>query len=207
MAKKVKAKTSRRLSDEEYWDEWGERFGKKMEKKGEAFERKMESMFEKKGKHFKEKWDCTWHPFGIIGPLIGSIIGIVVLVIIVWIINWINGGLGSTFITSLTGFVSANLAWFFAAGLLFSYMEYISKSLGHFKYFIKPIISAAGIAFVAWLIGAVFSAINVSAQSSFIAKIAVLLSMNVMNIFVAVLALGYVVLIIGHFARMVNEEN
>ncbi len=204
MAKKVKIKAEKkRVSDEEYWEEWGERFGKKMEAKGKAFGKKMEKKFEG---CCESKWNKTWHPFGIIGPLIGSIVGIMVLVIIVWIINWINGGLGSTFIASLTSFVSNNLAWFFAAGLLFGYVEYIAGALGHFKYFLKPVMSAMGFAFAAWIIGAVFIAINVSAQSTMIEKVGVFLSTNVVNIFIAALVLGYAVLILAHFARIVNEE-
>jgi len=204
MAKKART-TKRRISDEEYWEEWGERFGRKMERKGEAFGKRMEACFEKKGKKFEEKC-CSWHPFGIIGPLIGSICGIVVLIIIVAIVNWLNLGLGSAFLSALTGFVMANLAWFLAAGLFFNYAKYISKFVGHFRYFVKPIITGAAIAFVAWLIGAVFMAVNVSAQDPIIASISFSLSSNVLPIFIVFVVLGYVFLIFGHVLRICIEK-
>ncbi|VVB75110.1 Uncharacterised protein [uncultured archaeon] len=205
MAKKAKT-TKRRMSDEEYWEEWGERFGKKMEKKGEAFGKRLEARFEKKGKHFEK--DCKWHcsPLGVIGPLAGSIVGIVVLIIIVAIVNWLNLGLGSTFLSALTGFVMNNLPWFFAAGLIFNYAKYISRLMGHFKHFFRPVITSAAIAFVAWLIGAVFMAVNVSAQDPFIASVSYSLSTHVLEIFLVFLVLGYAFLIIGHFLRMWMEK-
>jgi len=205
MAKKAKA-TRRRLSDEEYWEEWGERFGKRLEKKGEAFGKRLEAKFERKGKKFEEKCCRAWHPFGIIGPLIGSIVGIVILIIIVAIVNWLNLGLGSSFLSALTGFVMENLTWFLAAGLFFNYAKYLSKFLGHFKYFIKPIITGAAIAFVAWLIGAVFMAVNVSAQDQIIASISSSLLSNVLPIFIVFIVLGYIFLIFGHLLRIVMEK-
>jgi uncharacterized membrane protein len=69
MAKKIK--------DEEYWENWGEEFGKKMESWGEDF-----------GKNMEKKFCCKIHnKFSISGFLIG-------LLVLFWGLTWLGNEMG-----------------------------------------------------------------------------------------------------------------
>jgi len=214
--KKPSRKRFEDMSDEDR-EAWGKAFGKRMEKKGQCLEKnfddfgdKMEKRFGKDSKwerRFEKKGCCggaCWGPFSFIAPIIESIVGIIILIIAIFLLNFINAGLGSTFISALTIFFSNNLHWFFIAGLFFNYGKFIVKRIRAARWFLSPLLGSAGFAFAIWILAGIFAAINVSAQSGFIARAVDFATANILNIFIALLVLSYAFAIVVIFVWKMN---
>jgi hypothetical protein len=186
---------------EEEWRDWGEKFGKRMEKGSKEFAEEIEDLgdrfekyLEQRDKKLKKEW---WFiSFGFIGPLLGSIFGIVLLALGILALNIINLPLRSIFIASVSNFLLANLYWFFGAFLFFGYSNYFSKRYPKSFWMIEPITTSISITVLAWFTILVLSLINVSVGSTFIASVSNFLYTNLLGIFVVFLVLGYIIVII-----------
>lgn len=153
----------------------GERFGKRMEKKG-------------------EEWDSWFHnTFGLVGPLISSIFGIVILALITWVIGIVNFPIGSSFMANIQGFLLGNLGLFFLIFLLFSYSSYMSRASPKAYEPFSPLFVALGIAVAFWVAGNVVLLANISLGISFLSTVSSLVLLNIAWIFGFFLVLGYVV--------------
>lgn len=190
----------RKYSDEEEWKDWGEKFGKRMEKRGKDFAEEMQDLGERFGRRMDRRdkeWKYRWFGvFGFIGPLIGSILGVVFLGILIWLLKFINLPLNSSFISSVSNFLFVNLHWFFAVFLFFGYSDYFSKRFHITFWIVSPITTSIGTIIVIWISTWVLNLINASVQSSLIASVSNFLRANLLSLFIIFLVLGYVIVII-----------
>jgi hypothetical protein len=189
---------------EDEWRDWGESFGKRLDRSGRQFAeeidyiaRRFRNHFDDKGKEWEMKYKGWWfRSFGFIGPLIGSVLGIIFLAIGILVLNLINASLGNGFIFSLTDFLQGNLHWFFGAFLFFGYSDYFFKRSPGFYRVISPIILGIGVVIVIWIVAGILNLINAYAQSSAIGVVSGFLYSNLFGLFVLFVALGYLVMII-----------
>jgi len=189
---------------EEEWRDWGEKFGKRMEKRGKEFGEEMEDLGERIGKRFenrtkkldKECRDWWFFSFGFIGPLIGSIIGIIFLALGLWVLKFVNLPLNSTFITSLSDFIMTKMHWFFAFFLFFGYSDYFSKRYQKTFWIVSPIFNSIGIVIVIWVVTWLLNLINNFANSSVISFVSKFLYLNLSGIFFVFFVLGYAMVFI-----------
>lgn len=222
MAKKTKRKPRRKVKrkrkvrrkveryagrTEEEWRDWGEKFGKRMDKVGREFGEEMEDLGERFGRHMErrsKRWERRWknwwfRTFDVIGPIIKSVFGIVFVVFGILMLNLINLPFGSDFIAAVSSFLFTNLHWFFAAFLIFGYSDYFSEKYPRTYWIISPIANSIGVIIVVWISIWMLNLINTSVGSSVIAAISNFLHANLLAIFVLSLMLGYVVVIIKEF--------
>ncbi|MCK4714327.1 MAG: hypothetical protein KAT35_02040, partial [Candidatus Aenigmarchaeota archaeon] len=72
----------------------GDRFGKRVDQKG-------------------EEWDSWFHrTFGLVGPLISSIFGIIMVGLLIWALRFMNAFIGVTFLSSIEVFLFTNMSLF-----------------------------------------------------------------------------------------------
>ncbi len=171
--KRYAGKTEERRKD------WGEVFGKRMERTGKGM-----------GK------DWWFRTFGLIGPLIGSIFGIVCLSIGIWLLNLVNAPLASTFISSLSHILLANLHWFFLIILFFGYNDYFSRIYFKKYWMVSPIVNSVRIIIVIWVLLWILSLVNSNIGSSLLVSVSNSIYANLLIIFLVFAVLGYVFLII-----------
>lgn len=186
------------------WSEWGDALGDRLKKQGKEFAEEVGDIGERIEDRFEKRkarrhYGFFFWSFGLIGPLLGTIFGLLVLIIGIALLNWLNGGLGSTFISALSSFLSDNLAWFFLAGLFFGYARFLVRSIAVLRPIFSPLVSAASLTFTAWILSGLFLAINVSAKSGFLNRVAVFLSSNLVGIFLFFLVLGYAWVVVKAF--------
>lgn len=193
---------------EEEWRDWGADFGKRMDRIGRDFGDEMEDWadrftdhMERRGRRWEQRWERRWDKrqrkwrrrwydiFGIVGPLVGSIIGIVLLLIGVFILKVVNGYVGSSFISSLSGFLVAYLYVFFGASLFFGYYNYFSRMYPGIRWMITPLTVAAGMVFALW--------IAIYVLNPFLEQVSAFLAQNLWGIFFVVLVMGYVFALMG----------
>lgn len=182
----------------EEWRDWGEKFGKRMEKKGREFGEEVEDLAERFGRRMERRrerergvrgwWFTT---LGFVGPFIGSIFAFICLVIGIWVLNFFNIVLQSSFISLLTGVVLRNIHWFFAAFLFFGYDDYFTKRYHNIYWIVKPITGSVGVLFVLWIAIWLLNTINIPVNSNLITKVSNFLSVNFWGIFVLFVVLGY----------------
>jgi hypothetical protein len=202
MAKKPKRKVKKYSGKtEKEWRDWGEKFGKRIEKRGKEFAEEVEDLgerlekrFERRNKKLEKEW---WFiSFGFIGPLLGSIFGIICLALGIIALNIINMPLRSSFISSVSYFFLSNLPWFFGAFLFFGYNDYFSKRYPKSFWIVEPITTAIGITILAWIAIFILNLINTSVGNVFITSVSNFLYRNLLGIFVVFLVLGYIIVII-----------
>lgn len=200
MVKKPKKIKRYRDMDEE---DWGEKFGRRMEKRGrefgeemedlgERFSRKMERKHKMWGREGRNWWFRT---FGFIGPLLGSILGIVFLAVGILVLNFLNLFLGSSFITSVSNFLFANMYIFFAIFIFSGYNDYFSKRYRSY-WVVSPITAGISVVIAFWILSWAISLINTVPKISVLTSISNFLFANLLGIFLLVVVLGYVVVFI-----------
>lgn len=163
---------------EEEWKEWGERFGKKMERKGKEWE-----------KGWKGWWFRT---FGFVGPFVSGVFGFVCLVVGIWILSFVNVTLQSSFISLLTSAILRNLHWFLVASLFFAYDDYFEKMHRHNYWIVKPVTGGLRLVFIMWIGIWLLKAANAYSSSHLVTAVVGFLAENFWGIFVLFVVLGYV---------------
>lgn len=210
MAKRRKRKSKRKRKPqrkakryhgktEKEWRDWGEKFGKRMDKRGKDFAEEMEDFGKRFGIHMEQKgrrWerecrDWWFRTLGFVGPLVGSIFGIICVALGIFVLNLINLPVGSNFISQVSNFLFSNIHWFFAIFLFFGYSDYFSKRYSKTYWMVSPIFSSIGAVIVIWISIWVLNLINAYANSSFIASLSDFLAVNLWGIFIVLLILGY----------------
>jgi phage shock protein C len=115
------------------------------------------------GKRFEEKgenWDSWFHrTFGVVGPLISSVLGLLVFALVIWVVGIANFS-GSTFLLAVRSFLMSNIGLFFLIFLFFSYASYFSKINRKAYAPFSPLVMAAGIGIVLWIMGHVFGLVG-----------------------------------------------
>lgn len=162
---------------EDEWKEWGERFGKEMEKKEWRFEGK--------------SW--WYHHFGFVGPLIASIFGIIGIALAIIVLKLLNVVIGSTFIIAVANFLFTYLPLLFAISLFYGYNEYFSKRYWKNYWIISPLTTAVSVGIAIWIAVWVLNLLNTVPQSRTIASVANFLSVNLLTIVGIVLVAGYLI--------------
>jgi len=169
----------------------GEKFGKKMESKG-------------------EEWESWFHrTFGIVGPFISSIFGLIIFGLMIWVVSFVNLGLGSVFLSSVVSFLLANFGLFFIIFLFFSYTSYLSKTSPRSYRPLSPIVTAIGITIGFWLASYAIDIANISLGIPALSTLAFYVGMNLHMIFLFFLFLGYIVLAVKvtlEIPKEVKEE-
>lgn len=173
---------------EKEWREWGEEFGKSMEKVGEDFEKRMEE----RGKLKKRYRSWMFETFGFIGPIIGSIISIFILVIGIWILRTINMYLADAFISMLSDFLYSNIQLFFLASLFFGYCNYFSRRYAKNYRIFSPIVNSLNIVFVIWILASIFVLIGIYSWIYIFSDISYFLLRNLFILFIAFAVIGYI---------------
>lgn len=174
-------------------------FGEIIEQRAKEFAEEVEDLAERfashaetKGKKLEKKSEKWWFDtLGLLGPLVGSIFSLLVLVFGLWILDNINVSFQNFFISSLIGFLSINMHWFFGAFLLFGYAKYFRRKFPKIYYIISPIIGSIAIYFSMWFSIWVLNLVNSYAQVSVLTKVADLLYVNMLEITVLFLIAGY----------------
>jgi len=201
-----KSENSRKYAGKtrEEWRNWGERFGKRLEKGSKNFEEELEQLgrdlkrhMEHKGKKIETKCRGIFlGTFGIVGPLIGSVFGLVLLALGVWLLELINMNLHNNFILLLTNFLSTNMPWFFGAMLLFSYTRYSSRLYPEIYWIASPLVTSIGLIIFVWIAAWMLNIINVFVGSSLIESASFFLYDNLFKMFILFVVLGYVIMIV-----------
>ena len=199
MAKKSKKSKSDKWTDEEF-EQAGKRFGERMRIWGEEFGRRME----RRGRDFGEEvgdvgeriggW--CYRPFDILGLLICSIFGIIFLALGAWIIVGIGHLIDSAFVISVGNFFLANLAIFFVISLFTGYAKSIARRM-RIRWLLSPLISSVNFMFVAWIILSILSLSNAFSSNAVFASVSAWFYASLKEIFIALLAIGYVMLLFG----------
>ena len=181
---------------EEEWRDWGERFGKKMEKIGKVFGEEMEDFTDRVATHaehrhwerrFKEK--CV-APFGVLGPFFSSIFGILLVLILYWFLSWVNLAVGNTFIYGLANFLNIYMPWIFLVFLFLNYTNYFSKKYWRDYWMIRPVTASIKILIFILFLVLIFKLANVfQSWSNF-------LYTNILNFFVFFLIIGYIIVFV-----------
>ena len=194
MARKRK---KRDYSEEEEWSDWGEKFGKRMERRGKDFGEEMSDWGERFSKRMNRRWRYWWFDtFGFVGPLLGSIIGIIFVAIGIFILNFINLFLASSFISAVSSFLFENLNIFFAIFIFTGYNDYFSKRYRRSYWMISPITAGIGAVIAFWIIAWAIVLINTVPKFAILTTISNFLFANFLGIFLLVLVFGYVVVAI-----------
>jgi uncharacterized membrane protein len=202
MARKRKTSKVKKYAGktEEEWREWGEEFGKQMEKLGESFG----SHMERRGKKLERKYRSWWfETFGFIGPLIKSVIGIFFLAIGIFILNFINIYLSNSFIFMLSDFLFTYLPLFFWASLFFGYCKYFSRIHAKIYWTISPLVDSLNIVFVIWILMSIFIMIGAYTMTDIIENFSHFLIDNLFGLFILFAIIGYVI----EFAKRTKPKN
>jgi len=199
MAKKKPKRVKRYAGKtEEEWRDWGESFGKRMEKIGREFGKEMEDFAERVAAHAEHKhkhWEqrikekCIG-PFGALGPFFSSVFGILLVLILYWVLSWVNLHVGNTFTYGLANFLNIYMPWIFLVFLFFNYADYFSKKYWRNFWMIKPITTSIKIVIFILFLVLIFNLANVfHSLSNF-------LYTNILNFFVFFLIIGYIVVFV-----------
>jgi len=195
MVKKRRPKPRRhvkRIKDKD----WGENFGKWMEKRGREVGGEMGNAGERFGKHMErhgKEWSGFWYDtLGFIGPLIGSIIGIVFLTFGIWILNLINLYLVNIFIFLLSTFLLMNIQWFFLASLFFGYGNYFSRRHPKTYWIFSPVVTGIRAVFILWFLASIFILISVYTNAGILEILSRFFYENLWPIFIVVVFFGYI---------------
>jgi len=163
------------------------------------------------GRRFEEKgesWDSWFHrTFGVVGPLISSVFGLLVFALVIWVMGIANFS-GSVFLLSIRSFLMSSIGIFFLIFLFFSYASYFSKINRKAYAPFSPLVMAAGIGIVLWIIGHVFGMVGdytgiltLSLTGQFLTGSALF------QLFFVVLLIGYVVYFVrGYLGKPVASE-
>ena len=194
--------------------EWGGEFGESMERLGKRMEDEFAPEAAEAGKrmgakvrgewshhgccckecgmHRRRLWKMIFWPFGLLGPLFGSVAWLVMIIAGLWALKAANVALQSGFISLMIAAVSSNLHWFFAVSLLTGYLDFFARKFPPCTWIFRPVSSAVGTTFAAWIIAWVFRVLGAQPGAGFLSQLGVLLRENLLPIFAIVLALGMI---------------
>ncbi len=197
VAKKRKRKPKKytRKKKEKDFGDWIEQKSKEFAEEMEGIGKRFSVQLEREAKKWeKEESEWWFRTFGFMGPIIGSVFGLVFILFGVWILNFINLPLKNSFITAISSFIFTNIHWFFAIFIFFGYSTYLSKKLPKTYWIISPFIQIVGAIFIIWISIWFLNIINVYANNNVIAHISNFLYLNLWEIFLFLLILGYFII-------------
>ena len=182
------------------WRDFGEEFGKQIDKGSKNFSENMENWGKNFGEHMErhgKRWEDRWfYSFGYIGPLIGSIFGIIFFAFGIILLNFINMHLRSVFILMLSNFFSTNIQWFFLASLFFGYCNYFSRRYSKRIWIVSPIINSLRAIFVIWILVSIFILISVYTNVNVITNFSNFIYEGLLPILLMLILIGYLIEII-----------
>ena len=155
------------------------------------------------GRRFEEKgesWDSWFHrTFGVVGPLISAVFGLLVFALVIWVMGIANFS-GSVFLLSIRSFLMSNIGLFFLIFLFFSYASYFSKINRKAYAPFSPLVMAAGIGILLWIMGHVFGLVGDYTGVLMLSMAGQFLNGVVLfQIFFMVMLIGYVVYFVREY--------
>ncbi len=158
----------------------GERFGNRMDQKG-------------------EQWDSWFHrTFGVIGPVISSVFGILIIGLAIMAIRLVNAFSFLPLLSGIDLFLSVNIGFLFLIFLFFSYSSYFSRaSPGLYRPF-SPLVASAGITIAFWAGSVMISIANASMGIMLFTQVSQFVQQNLAQIFALLLVLAYAGYMIFH---------
>ncbi|OGI12453.1 hypothetical protein A3K64_04380 [Candidatus Micrarchaeota archaeon RBG_16_36_9] len=177
---------------EEEWREWGEEFGKQMEKLGDSFGKDMKKRGRIVEKRYRKRWFDT---FGFIGPLIGSMMGIFFLAIAIWFLNFINSYLSNAFISLLSDFLFTNIPIFFLASIFFGFVKYFSRIYWKDFWIAWPIAGSLRVIFVIWILASILFLTGAYTMNDAIETLSIIVIRNLFGLFIVFAVIGYFIVL------------
>jgi len=193
---------------EEDWEDWGERFGKKMERWGERFGEKMEKRGKRFGKKVEEKIvskECCrggwWHyTFGALGPLLHATFDALCVVVAAFLFGLVGSVTKIYLFSAVNAFLYANIQWFFLAYLVFSFARYLKCVNRAFYRWVKPVVKGVRAAFAFWIIAFALELANYYAHSELLAFASNFIGENLVGIFVLFAVFNYALFLLWRTA-------
>jgi len=146
-------------------------------------------------------WLLPLEILGMIGPILGALVSLLITLVCLWMLQAVNIILQSGLISLMVAAVYRNLAVFFAAPLVIGYCQYFAKRFYLGFALLWPVGNAVGFTFSMWIIAWLLRTIGSFANVLIVSQIGAALRENLLPIFTAVLALGYVSVLARRFAR------
>jgi hypothetical protein len=189
MAKKTKKYAGK---TEKQWRDFGEEFGKRMDKVAVKFSERMERAGRKSKRRSWEQKECC---YSMITPILGAVIQVFILAIGLWILKSINF-LNISLISNFYWIIINNLHWFFAAFILFGYDDYARKTQENY-WTLAPLFNSFRVIFSLWIATLVIELINIYTFNTALNSLVGLFYSNIARIFLMFLVLLYVAAFIG----------
>ena len=189
------------VSDEQLFEEFGERMGKRVEKGGKEFGKGMERCFGEEGKKWGKECKSAFNAFGFFGPLIKSLFGLVCLIILIAVFNFIDAGSPTPFISSLIAFFSTYLPWLFLASLVLEYAKFGLRLMGKKKWVLSPLVRGAEATYVLWILANIFVAINLVANAWLFSLVTSAILGYTLWLFMALVLISYLAMMLGKAFR------
>ncbi|MFH1237052.1 MAG: PspC domain-containing protein [Candidatus Aenigmatarchaeota archaeon] len=184
--RKEKTVVEKRFKDfGEEVEDIGNRFGRHMERRGRAWERR--------GCEFDNSFSKT---FGVLGPLITSVIGIIIMVLLTWVMSFINNNVQSWLLNDINAFLTSNIGVLFMLMLFFSYTSHFSKVNYRLYRIFSPVSVAVGIATCFWIGAHALQIMNTTLNIPFISSLVSYIGQSIFLVFWLFLCVGYIVLAI-----------
>ena len=166
--------------------------GNRIEKGAKDFAEEVEEIADRVGRRTRGRGDAL----AFIFPLISSLLAIVVLVLSALLIDWVNRGAGSHFLWVLSEFILSNLHWIFVSLLFFGYKDFFEARLGKGYLLISPVMSGIGASIVFWFASVMTGFVAAFSGNRAFAVISGLLSDSILDIFLIIVVIGYVIVIL-----------
>lgn len=177
--------------------DFGERFGREMAAAGERFGREMAKAGERFGRQFEgagRRWETRYERrFHHLGPFIGALIGWGLLILIILGIQAARTSGGDPAYPNLGNYLGGYVLLFFGLLLLFGYVNYLLRRFHKQAIWVLPVSVAAGITIFSWLAAGALSALAIDTGRQDIADAASIGQTLLPVIFVAIVALGYLI--------------
>lgn len=172
-------------------DERFEDFEDELEDFTERFTVKMEDV----GREAERRYRYT---FGILGPLLWSLLGLLFLSVMIWGLYEVGALLDTPVNENIADFLSDHLALLFGLLLLFNYWSYFSSKRPRYLKYFSPVMTAAGLVVLLWVLANVFMIINKELDIGFIDRFGRYALDNLREIFVIVLLIALLILVFKH---------
>lgn len=107
----------------------------------------------KNREYWEDLWEDWWmKTFGFMGPLLKSVFGIIIIALFAAALHILNNVVSCGYIAAISGFLPANMMWFFIVFMFFYYTEYFSKTSPKIYWAVSPITNGVCAAIITWVV-------------------------------------------------------
>ncbi len=175
---------------EERWEDWGERFGKRVERAGI----RMQSVSEGTSKVARSSEWWLGGMFDMLWPIFGGAIGIILLAIITLVLYLLNALLGSAFLSALISFLYQHMGAFFAIFTFGGYVSYLARKYPRTHTKIKPLTEGVKFAVLVWALAWIVRLVNTIPDAAPLSDASGFLFALAWPVFAIAVAIGYLAL-------------